>query len=672
MYVLQGIVPSEIAAAPFDVKVIDLYNDNGVQFTPEEVALMGGGPGSALLLGYFSIGEAETYRDYFSTIPKSALGPENPDWAGNYEVAYWTAEWRAVATAYIDRAIAAGYDGIYFDVVDEYQQAWAKANAPGGAAGAEQAMADLVAYLADYAHAKVPTFRIWANNAEELLENDTYFNHLDGMFKENLYYSDSGAKQPTSETQWSLGLLERMISAGKDVIAIEYVSSATKVADVEAQAARDGVGYYTADLNLDGISYTGVLPGQTINPDWSGLTTTTTSTTTSTSTTSTTTTDSPPDITSNGGGTTGALSMAENTTVVTTVKATDPDGDPITYSIWGTDRAFFTIDPVTGVVRFKVAPDFETRADNGGNNTYNFEVKASDGTNTTIQTLAVTITNVNETPVITSNGGGTSAAISIAENSSFVTTVTSTDPEGTAHTYSISGGADAALFAINASTGALTFKSAPNYEAPADVGANNVYNVSVAASDGSLTDTQALAVTVTNVNETTTTTTTTITTTTPVDLVLNGDGNANTLTGGDGHDKLYGFGANDTLKGGAGNDWLDGGKGNDLLTGGAGADTFVFRVAGKSNFDQILDFQSGIDHIALSSSTFSKAGPLGALAEAAYWEGTRAHDASDRVIYDASTGSVYYDADGTGSAGQVKIATVSLGTDLSHVDFLII
>lgn len=276
MYVLQGIVPSQIAAAPFDVKVIDIYDDNGNAFTPAQVAQMGGGPGGSLLLGYFSIGEAEDYRAYFNTIPQAALGPENPQWKGDYQVAYWTPEWRAVATAYIDKMISAGYDGVYFDVVDEYQQAWAKANAPGGAAGAEQAMADLVAYLADYAHAKNPNFKIWANNAEELLSNNTYFSHLDGMYKENLYYTDTGAKQPVAETQASLDMLHKMTDAGKDVIAIEYVSSATAVADVEAQAAHDGVGYYTADINLNGISYTGVLPGQTIHADWGTTTTTTT------------------------------------------------------------------------------------------------------------------------------------------------------------------------------------------------------------------------------------------------------------------------------------------------------------------------------------------------------------------------------------------------------------
>ena len=91
----------------------------------------------------------------------------------------------------------------------------------------------------------------------------------------------------------------------------------------------------------------------------------------------------------------------------------------------------------------------------------------------------------------------------VAENQTAVTTVTSTDVDASATaTYSISGGADAAKFAINATTGVLTFVSAPNYEIAADLGANNVYDVTVQVSDGTSTDTQAIAVTVTNTNET--------------------------------------------------------------------------------------------------------------------------------------------------------------------------
>ena len=65
----------------------------------------------------------------------------------------------------------------------------------------------------------------------------------------------------------------------------------------------------------------------------------------------------------------------------------------------------------------------------------------------------------------------------------------------------IVGGADAALFTIDAATGALSFLAAPDFEAPGDADGDNVYDVIVSASDGSFTDTQAIAVTVANVNE---------------------------------------------------------------------------------------------------------------------------------------------------------------------------
>ena len=93
-------------------------------------------------------------------------------------------------------------------------------------------------------------------------------------------------------------------------------------------------------------------------------------------------------------------------------------------------------------------------------------------------------------------------AVNVAENTTAVTTVTATDADaGSTLTYCIIGGADAAKFTINASTGALTFVSAPDSESPTDAGGNNVYDVTVQVSDGTLTDTQAIAVTVTNVND---------------------------------------------------------------------------------------------------------------------------------------------------------------------------
>jgi Ca2+-binding RTX toxin-like protein len=178
-----------------------------------------------------------------------------------------------------------------------------------------------------------------------------------------------------------------------------------------------------------------------------------------------------------------------------------------------------------------------------------------------VQHTTVTITPVNDAPTITSNGGGNTAAISIAENTTAVTTVTATDPDaGQPLSYSIAGGADAGKFTINSATGALAFVTAPDYEAPTDAGANNVYDVTVQVSDGNGgIDAQAIAVAVQNV----------------AGLTITGTNQADTLTGTGEEDFISGLAGNDTLRGLGGNDILYGGTGKDTMIGGTGNDTYV-------------------------------------------------------------------------------------------------
>ena len=151
---------------------------------------------------------------------------------------------------------------------------------------------------------------------------------------------------------------------------------------------------------------------------------------------------------------------------------------------------------------FKNAPDFENPTDSGSNNGYVVKVRASDGALHDEQTITVNVTNVNESPSIASNGGGASATKNVSENQTGVTTVSATDSDaGTTITYSISGGADGGKFNINANTGVLTFKTAPNYESPTDSGTNNSYVVKVRASDGALHDEQTITINVVNSND---------------------------------------------------------------------------------------------------------------------------------------------------------------------------
>jgi Ca2+-binding RTX toxin-like protein len=130
-----------------------------------------------------------------------------------------------------------------------------------------------------------------------------------------------------------------------------------------------------------------------------------------------------------------------------------------------------------------------------------------------------------------------------------------------------------------------------------------------------------------------------------------------------------------SIWGGVGADRLNGGLGQDILWGGAGRDTFDFTTAlGAMNVDIILDFNAVDDTIRLENAVMAGLGSrTGGLSSTAFHAGTAAADASDRIIYDAATGSLFYDADGTGASAQIKIATLTnVSGTVTAADFLII
>ena len=190
------------------------------------------------------------------------------------------------------------------------------------------------------------------------------------------------------------------------------------------------------------------------------------------------------------------VNVAENQTLAYTAVATDADGDPLNYSLSGTDAALFTIDPATGAVSFIAPPDFETPGDAGGDNVYDIVVTASDGTNSAEQAVAITVTNVNDnTPSLTSPGSA-----DVEENQRLAYTAQATDADGDALNYSLSG-TDAALFTINPATGVVSFITPPDFENAGDAGGDNVYDIVVTASDGTNSAEQPVAITVTNIND---------------------------------------------------------------------------------------------------------------------------------------------------------------------------
>lgn len=205
-----------------------------------------------------------------------------------------------------------------------------------------------------------------------------------------------------------------------------------------------------------------------------------------------------PDITSNSGGETASINIAENSTAVTTVTATDAESDTLTYNITGgADQTLFQINSNSGALSFTTAPNFENPTDSDTDNSYIVEVTVDDSNGgTDVQTLTINVIDVNDAPVITSAPTGT-----VEENaapSTVIYTATATDEDaGQALTYSLSG-TDAALLNIDATSGEVTLKESADFEAKAS------YSFDVTATDdgdGSLSDTQAVTVSVIDVND---------------------------------------------------------------------------------------------------------------------------------------------------------------------------
>jgi Ca2+-binding RTX toxin-like protein len=160
--------------------------------------------------------------------------------------------------------------------------------------------------------------------------------------------------------------------------------------------------------------------------------------------------------------------------------------------------------------------------------------------------------------------------------------------------------------------------------------------------------------------------------------VINGTEAADTLNGSDGNDTIFGLAGNDTISGGTGNDTIYGGAGVDVLFGGAGADVFGFNNPNEG-IDKINDFVVSEDRIAISRAGFGGDSVFGSTSVAGgvldptrFFLGTSATTASQRFIYNSNSGGLFFDADGSGSGAQVRIAQLVGNPALTSASFSVV
>ncbi len=155
-YWLQGPSIAALAESPYDLIVMD-YSADGTdkrKFLAKDISVLH--KFDKTVLSYFSIGEAEEYRFYWQKKwkdnPPNFLGPENPDWTGNYKVKYWREDWWETGLRpYLDRILEAGFDGVYLDIIDGY---WFWHEQGVDVNSTADDMVKLIKRIADYCRAK--------------------------------------------------------------------------------------------------------------------------------------------------------------------------------------------------------------------------------------------------------------------------------------------------------------------------------------------------------------------------------------------------------------------------------------------------------------------------------------------------------------------------------------
>ena len=179
--------------------------------------------------------------------------------------------------------------------------------------------------------------------------------------------------------------------------------------------------------------------------------------------------------------TSSTLNGDENQTSISTVAASDADGDSVSFTISGSDLAISS----DGVLTFVTEPDYEQVT------SFTATITATDGTLSTDQSVTVNVNNLNDNaPVYTAATG-----VNASENQTSAFTVTGTDADGDTLAYAISGGADKDSFTINSSSGVVTFNTAPDYET------KTTYVIVVDILDGGYTTSQEVTINITDVNE---------------------------------------------------------------------------------------------------------------------------------------------------------------------------
>jgi cysteinyl-tRNA synthetase, unknown class len=286
-YQLQNASVADIARSPYDLMVIDSERDASIggPFTPAELKAMKKKPDGSrrFVIAYISIGEAENYRSYWGDRNwqdvrnrTPLIEKENPEWEANFNVRYWEQEWQNLilndADSFINRIMDAGFDGIYLDkvdIADDYQ-----GKTPPGTVSSDL-MIQFVRRISIVTKLRDPNFLTIAQNADGLLDDDSYRAAIDGIGRESMLYSsglfdpNTPFKEPTRNDAESIKesqrLIDKLVKDKKLVLAVEYINKPALIQRAADEfAARGYVAYFgPRDLAALSVASVAATPGGT-------------------------------------------------------------------------------------------------------------------------------------------------------------------------------------------------------------------------------------------------------------------------------------------------------------------------------------------------------------------------------------------------------------------------
>lgn len=211
-----------------------------------------------LYVSYISIGEAEDYRSYWQTgwagNPPAWLGPENPNWQGNYKVRYWDTAWQNIVYSYVDTIIAQDFDGIYLDIIDAWYYWQHEVPQQQQVSNADSLMIDFILRIRNHVYTVTGNqqFLIIPQNGEDLIYQpaistglrNQYLNAINAVGIEDVFFTGNNDEDnPYAPDYYRINNLLQYKAAGKKILTIEYLTQPAKIQQYRDSA--DTYGFVT-------------------------------------------------------------------------------------------------------------------------------------------------------------------------------------------------------------------------------------------------------------------------------------------------------------------------------------------------------------------------------------------------------------------------------------------